>query len=453
MPFIPHTEEDIKEMLNTIGIESTEELFDEIPQNLRANGIEGLPESLNEMEITRLMSERAAQDQAGLCFIGAGAYEHHIPAPVWEIASRGEFMTAYTPYQAEASQGTLQTIYEYQTMMCNLMGMDVSNASLYDGASGLGEAALMAVRLNRKSKSKKILVPVTTHPTYRKTAVTVAGPQGLEFVEIPYDKANGCLDMKALKKHANSDITAVVIAQPNFFGVLEDVDAITNWAHKNGALVIAAVNPIAMAALKEPGSWGETGADIAIGDGQPLGAPLASGGPYFGFLCCKQEHMRTMPGRLIGKTIDTAGNEGYILTLAAREQHIRRAKATSNICSNQGLMVSAATIYMSLLGADGLQKVATASHINTEKLKQLLTSIDSVSAVFKSPTFHEFVIKLNKPAAEVLDKLSELGIQGGYDLTHEYPELGECILVCATETKTAADLDAYTNAMRQVEEK
>ena len=451
MPFIPHTEEDIKEMLNTIGIESTEELFDEIPQNLRANGIEGLPESLNEMEITRLMTERAAQDQAGLCFIGAGAYEHHIPAPVWEIASRGEFMTAYTPYQAEASQGTLQTIYEYQTMMCNLMGLDVSNASLYDGASGLGEAALMAVRLNRKSKSKKILVPITTHPTYRKTAVTVAGPQGLEFVEIPYDKTSGCLDMKALKKHARSDIAAVVIAQPNFFGVLEDVDAITNWAHKNGALVIAAVNPTAMAVLKEPGSWGETGADIAIGDGQPLGAPLASGGPYFGFLCCKQEHMRTMPGRLIGKTIDTDGNEGYILTLAAREQHIRRAKATSNICSNQGLMVSAATIYMSLLGADGLQKVAIASHDNTEKLKQLLTSIDGVSAVFKAPTFHEFVIKLNKPAAEVLDKLSELGIQAGYNLTHEYSELGECILVCATETKTAADLDAYANALRQVE--
>lgn len=451
MPFIPHTKQDIQEMLDTIGINSTEDLFDEIPSNLRANGLKEIPEALNEMEVARLMQELAAKDQAGLCFIGAGAYEHHIPAAVWEIAGRGEFMTAYTPYQAEASQGTLQTIYEYQTMITNLMGMDVSNASMYDGASALAEAALMAVRSNRKSKSKKILVPVAIHPTYRKTCHTMAGPEGLEFIEVPYDKTTGTLDMAALEKYAGEDITAVAIAQPNFFGCLEDVDAITNWAHTNGALVIAVVNPTAMALLKEPGKWGETGADIAVGDGQPLGAPLSSGGPYFGFMCCKQEQMRTMPGRIIGKTTDDKGNEGYVLNLQAREQHIRRAKATSNICSNQGLMVVAATIYMSLLGADGLQKTAIASHKNAMALKAKLAKIPGVETVFTAPNFHEFVIRLNKPVQQVLEELDKHGIQGGFNLTCSYPELGECLLVCATETKTPADLDAYATALSQVE--
>lgn len=451
MPFIPHTEQDIKTMLDTIGIKNTEALFDEIPQKLRVKGLPNIPSSLNEMEISRLMQELAAKNQSGSCFIGAGAYEHHIPAAVWEIASRGEFMTAYTPYQAEASQGTLQTIYEYQTMMVNLTGLDVSNASLYDGASALGEAALMAVRANRKSHSKKILIPTTVHPAYRKTATTIASPQGLEFIEIPYETKTGCLDIKALGKFSGEDITAVVIAQPNFFGVLEDVDAITNWAHQNGALVIAVVNPTSLTILKEPGKWGEKGADIAIGDGQPLGAPLASGGPYFGFMCCKQEHMRTMPGRIIGKTTDTEGNAGFVLNLQAREQHIRRSKATSNICTNQGLMVAAAAIYMSLLGADGLRKVALASLANTIELQKQLTAISGIESVFTGPTFHEVVLRLNKPVTKVLAALAKHGIQGGYNLTQDYPELGDCLLVCATETKTPEDIQAYAKAMQQVE--
>jgi glycine dehydrogenase subunit 1 len=451
MPFIPHTEEDIKMMFDTIGITNIDDLFDEIPKHFHVKDLQGLPESMNEIEISRLMHKHAAKDQAGLCFIGAGAYEHYIPAIVWEIIGRGEFMTAYTPYQAEASQGTLQAIYEYQTMMANLMGMDVSNASLYDGASALGETSLMAVRANRGSKSKKILVPVALHPSYRRTAKTIAGPQGVEFVEVPYDVKTGCMLTTELEKFSGQDVTAIVIAQPNFFGVLEDVDAITDWAHKQNALVIAVVNPIAMAILKEPGKWGGKGADIAIGDGQPLGIPLASGGPFFGFMCCKQDYLRTMPGRIIGRTTDSEGNEGFVLNLQAREQQIRRSKATSNICTNQALMATTATIYMSLMGAEGLRRVAIKSHLNAYSLKEQLTAINGVSSIFDTPIFDEFVLRLNKPVAKVLDMLAEHNIQGGYNLTSEYPKLGDCMLVCATETKTKEDLKTYAHALQKVE--
>jgi len=451
MPFIPHTEEDIKMMFDTIGINNIDDLFDEIPKHFHVKDLHGLPESMNEMEISRLMHKYAAKDQAGLCFIGAGAYEHYIPAIVWEIIGRGEFMTAYTPYQAEASQGTLQAIYEYQTMMANLMGMDVSNASLYDGASALGEASLMAVRANRSSKSKKILIPQALHHSCRKTAKTIASPQGVEFIEIPYDATTGCMSTTELEKFSGQDITAVVIAQPNFFGVLEDVDAITDWAHKQNALIVAVVNPIAMAILKEPGKWAEKGADIAVGDGQPLGMPLASGGPFFGFMCCKQDYLRTMPGRIIGRTTDSDGNEGFVLNLQAREQHIRRSKATSNICTNQALMATVATIYMSLMGAEGLRRVAIKSHLNAYSLKEQLTAINGVDNVFDAPIFDEFVLRLNKPVAKVLDMLAEHNIQGGYNLSSEYPKLGECILVCVTETKTKEDLKAYAHALQKVE--
>jgi glycine dehydrogenase subunit 1 len=450
MPFIPHTEQDVKEMLDFLKIKNVNDLFDEIPQKLKINGFSNIPEALNEMEISRLMRERAKKDMAGACFIGAGAYEHHIPAPIWEIAGRGEFMTAYTPYQAEASQGTLQTIYEYQTMMANLTGMDVSNASLYDGASGLGEAALMAVRANRGSKSGKILVPKAVHPTYRKVAKTTAGPQGVEFIEIPYCPQKGHTQISELEKYSGQDIAGVVVAQPNFFGVIEEVDKITDWAHKNKTLVIAIVNPIAISLLKDPGKWGENGADIVIGDGQPLGIPLSSGGPYFGFMCCKEEHMRSMPGRVIGKTLDTEGNVGFVLTLQAREQHIRRAKATSNICSNQALMATAATMYMSLLGAEGMRAVAINSHANANSLKTKLSDAKIIENVFSGPMFHEFVVRLKKPVSEVLASLADQGIQGGYDLSSDYPELGQCMLVCVTETKTEQDLQNYIQAMQKV---
>ncbi len=334
MPFIPHTDEDIQQMLDTIGVSSIDDLFDEIPASLRNDSLKIVPEQATEMEVSRLMHARAAQDGQPLCFMGAGAYDHHIPSAVWELTTRGEFYTAYTPYQAEASQGTLQLLYEYQTMMASLNGLDVSNASLYDGASALAEAVLMAVRANRKSKSKRILMPRTVHPDYRKTVTTIVAKQGITLELIDYDRKSGAVDAAALPADPG-DFAALVIPQPNFFGVLEDVDALTDWAHQHKALVIGVVNPIALAVLKPPGEWGTEGADIACGEGQPLGIPMSSGGPYYGFMCCKQVYVRQMPGRIIGRTVDLEGKPGFTLTLQAREQHIRRSKATSNICTNQ----------------------------------------------------------------------------------------------------------------------
>lgn len=446
MPFIPHTESDIAAMLASIGAPDIGTLFEEIPAALRSGKLTEVPDGMNEMQVTRLMTERAAQDAPLLNFIGAGAYEHHIPAAVWKIATRGEFYTAYTPYQAEASQGTLQVLYEYQTMMASLTGMDVSNASLYDGASGLAEAILMAVRSHKTSH--KILMPATVSPIYRSVAQGIVRLQGNELVEIPFDAETGTVDMKALQQHAGADIAALVIPQPNFFGALENVDELTDWAHAQNALVIALVNPTALALLKAPGQWGSRGADIAVGDGQPLGAPLSSGGPHFGFMCCKQALVRQMPGRIIGRTVDLDGKPGFALTLQAREQHIRRAKATSNICSNQGLMVTAATIYMALLGGDGLRRVAAASHENTSALAVQVSGIPGVKRAFHGPHFHELALHLNKPVAPVLASMQAQGILGGYDLSVHYPQLGHALLVCATETKTDGDLQRYTEALR-----
>ena len=391
-------------MLDTVGVSDIEQLFDEIPANLRSRPLQHIPPAMSEQEISRLMLQRAEQDGRPLCFIGAGSYEHHIPAAVWQIVTRGEFYSAYTPYQAEASQGTLQLIYEFQSMMTALMAMDVSNASLYDGGSALAEAVLMAIRANRKSKSQRVLVPTTVHPAYRDTARTIAGNQHIELLELPYDEQGGHVSMDSLADYEGEDIAALVIAQPNFFGVLEDVDALTDWAHRNGAMVIAVVNPVAMALLKPPGRWGEKGADIAVGEGQPLGVPLSSGGPYFGFMCSKQQHVRQMPGRLVGRTVDRDGRAGYTLTLQAREQHIRRSKATSNICTNQGLLVTAATIHMALLGGEGLRRVALACHANTRRLVEKLSSA-YLRPRFDRPCFHEVVMTSSLPLKRLLRPL------------------------------------------------
>lgn len=440
MPFIPHTEDDTREMLAAIGAASLDDLFDEIPKELLIDSLDGVPAALTEMEITRLMRERAAQDGAPSCFIGAGAYEHHIPTAVWDIATRGEFYSAYTPYQAEASQGTLQVIYEYQTMITELTGLDVSNASLYDGASGLAEAALMAVRSNRKAKSGRVLLAPGVNPTYEQVATAIAGSQNISFERLPADAVTG---NTAAELDAGDSPVAVVIQQPSFPGTLEDVDRLTDWAHENGALVIAVVNPVSLAVLKAPGSWGSAGADIACGEGQPLGVPLSSGGPYFGFMTCKQEYVRQMPGRIVGKTTDLDDKPGFALTLQAREQHIRRSKATSNICTNQGLMVTAATIYMSLLGFGGLQQVALRSQQNTTSLVNKLVALDGVERLYEGPYFHEVALRLSRPVADVLAELAERDILGGYDL-------GDALLVCATETKTEADIDAYVAAMADI---
>jgi glycine dehydrogenase subunit 1 len=445
MPFIPHTDEDVRAMLAAIGVDSVEALFDEIPASLKDVSLEGIPPGLDEMALMRLMRSRAAADGEYLNFIGAGAYEHHIPAAVWQVATRGEFYSSYTPYQAEASQGTLQLIYEYQTMMASLTGLDVTNASLYDGASALAEAVLMAVRAQKGAR--KVLVPRALDPRWREAARSIVRNQGIELTEIAYEARTGCLDMDALSRCKAGEHAALVIAQPNFFGALEAVDELVDWAHGKGLLAIAVVNPTALAMLEAPGNWGAKGADIALGDGQPLGVPLSGGGPYFGFLACRDALVRQMPGRIVGRTVDVDGRTGYTLTLQAREQHIRRSKATSNICTNQGLMVTAATIYMALLGPAGLADVARSSHANAVALRERLAAVKGVKRVFDAPAFHEFVVALPKPPEGVLRALRREGILGGLDLARLYPELGHAILVCATETKTASDLQRYADAL------
>ncbi|MBI0412791.1 MAG: aminomethyl-transferring glycine dehydrogenase subunit GcvPA [Nitrosospira sp.] len=446
MPFIPHTEEDISTMLASIGANTIEDLFDEIPLALKSGSLKALP-GLSEMEISRLMQDRAEVDGRYLNFIGAGAYEHHIPSAVWQITTRGEFYSSYTPYQAEASQGTLQLLYEYQTMMASLTGMDVSNASMYDGASALAEAALMAVRSHKSSR--RILIPTSLHPIYRRVVRAIVKNQGIEVIEIPYNLECGHTLVESLAPYAGQDIAALVIPQPNFFGVLEPVDALTDWAHANSALAIGVVNPMSLALLTPPGEWGSTGADVAVGEGQPLGIPLSSGGPYFGFMACKQALIRQMPGRIIGRTTDLNGNSGFVLTLQAREQHIRRSKATSNICTNQGLMVTAATIYMSLLGPEGLRRVATQSHANTLSLVEQLETLKGVKRIFSGDLFHETVVTLPAPVAGVLKTLKNHGVLAGLDLSEHYPELGNALLVCATETKIASDLEKYASHLAQ----
>ena len=385
-----------------------------------------------------------------VCFLGAGAYDHHIPAAVWQLAGRGEFYTAYTPYQAEASQGTLQLLYEYQSMMTALTAMDVSNASLYDGASALAEAVLMAVRGNRKSSSKRVLVPRSIHPAYRLTVHSIVCNQGIELLELPFDRDGGHTDPGVLEAYSGEDIAALVIPQPNFFGVLEEVDRLTDWARENSVFSIAVVNPLSLALLQPPGEWGTEGVDICCGEGQPLGAPLSSGGPYFGFLCCHKSLVRQMPGRIVGRTTDLDVKEGFTLTLQAREQHIRRSKATSNICTNQGLMVTAATIYMALQGGDGLRRTAAACHANCQELVAALTSIAGVEPMFNRPVFHEQVLRLPQPAEGLLRSLATHNILGGLDLSPDYPELGNAMLVCATEKRTQDEIAGYSEQMAQL---
>jgi len=447
VPYIPHTAEDVRAMLDRIGVGAIDDLFDEIPKALRIDALEGVPDALPEMDVARLAGARAAADGLPLNFIGAGAYEHHIPAPVWALVTRGEIYSAYTPYQAEASQGTLQIMYEYQSMIAGLNAMDVSNASLYEGASALAEACLMAVRAHRRSKSARILMPATVNPAWRQVARAITEGQGLKLEAVPYDAATGRIDPKSLEQFAGEDITAIVVPQPNFFGQLEDADALTRWARANGALIIAAVNPVSLALLAPPGEWGDGGADIACGDAQPFGVPLSSGGPYVGFMACRMEHVRQMPGRIAGRTVDTEGTPGFTLTLQAREQHIRRAKATSNICTNQGLLMTAATIHLALLGPAGLARVARACIARTNDLVAALGQLHGVRAAFAGPRFHEAVLKIDRPVAPLLESLASEAIVGGFDLSRDYPELGDALLVCATETRTRADIETYARAL------
>ncbi len=449
MPYIPHTQSDVESMLETIGVDSIDELFDEIPAGLADEHVSALSAGLPELDMLQMLQERASLDEGNVCFVGAGCYDHHIPAAVWDIASRGEFLTAYTPYQAEASQGTLQLIYEYQSMMTQLTEMDVSNASVYDGASGLAEAVLMAVRSNKTNKSGKVLYAESLNPDYLSTAETIVSSQGIQLEPI----AIGDQGIVTIEDSINSEAAAVVIQQPNFFGRLELVDQITNWAHSQGALVIAVVNPTSLGILKAPGSWGDHGVDIVCGDGQPLGVPMSSGGPSFGFICCKSKYVRQIPGRVVGRTEDLDGRIGYTLTLQAREQHIRRGKATSNICTNQGLLVTAGTIYMSLMGAQGLKETAIKSHQNCNYLRNKLLEVPGVEDMFCGPVFHEFAIGLPIKSAGLVDAMTEEGILAGlalasFDIWED--KYANALLIAVTEKRTKREMDKYVDVFSRV---
>jgi glycine dehydrogenase subunit 1 len=454
MPFIPHTQEDVEQMLSEIGVSDIDSLFDEISQGLTNERLDQVPKGMSELEMLQHMALRAEQDQGYTCFLGGGSYDHHIPSAVWDLTTRGEFMTAYTPYQAEASQGTLQLIYEYQSMIVALTGMEVSNASVYDGASGLAEAVLMAVRANKKNKTGKVLIAQTVHPHYSQTTRNIVQNQRVEIQALPLH-GDGLVDASDISvAPAGEAPAAIVIQQPNFFGLMEDVDALTNWGHKHNALVIAVVNPMSLGILKPPSEWGDNGADIVCGDGQPFGVPMASGGPSFGFISSRKAFMRQLPGRIIGRTEDLDGRVGYALTLQAREQHIRRGKATSNICTNQGLLVTAGTIYMSLMGPQGIRETAITCHRKAVELQQRLLQIKGIKAFFPGAFFHEFALRLPVPATDVVqammtkDFLPGLVLEEFDDGSIEGAEYG--LLVAVTEKRTAGEIDKYVQMLSEI---
>ena len=450
MAYSALTSHDIELMLQTVGVSSIDDLFADIPASLREKAQLNLGAPLSEMETRRAMQSLARKntnsDDAAI-FIGAGSYDHFIPAVVPAITSRGEFMTAYTPYQAEVSQGTLQVIYEFQTLLCQLTAMEMANASLYDGATALAEAVIMAQAV---TKRRKILMPQTVSPLYRRVVETYTQGLPLEIIDIEYSKvqgSNGVVNLEAVRAQLNNEVAAVVVQSPNFFGNVEDVRALSEMAHENGALLIHVFNPHTLGVLETPGSLG---ADIAVGEGQPLGIAMSFGGPYVGLFCCKKQHARFAPGRLVGQTSDEQGRSGYTLTLQTRVQHIRRDKATSNICSNQALCALAATVYLGALGPSGLRDAATQSHAKAHYLAQKLCEIDGVSLAFSSPFFHEFAIKLPKSVKEVNARMIEYSMLGGLDLSRDFDELKNTMLLCCTEKRARAEIDHFVSAFQMI---
>ncbi len=437
--FIPHTPEDKKEMLQAIGFRSVEELFAHIPPALRYPAFD-LPAALDENALTVHMQQLAAKNKPLLHFIGAGCEEHFIPAAVNALSSRGEFLTAYTPYQAEASQGTLQTIYEFQSCICELFDMDVCSASHYDGATALAEACAAALRVNNKSK---ILYSAGLHPHYKEVLKTyLKHVPGLQLEEVPLQ--NGTVDLNALKEKLTPQVSCFAVAGPNFLGQLEPLEDISALVHGAGALLVSVAKPLALGVLHTPGQYG---ADFAVAEGQTLGNAMNFGGPGLGIFTCKKEYMRQVPGRIVGIAKDKAGKRSFVLTLQAREQHIRRERAASNICSNQALCALNAVIYLTLLGYAGLREVAELNLEKAHTLKDMLVA-DGHKLKFDGLFFNEFVLELNTPAKQVIKKLAKKGIAAGFDLGTVRKEWKNCLLVCVTETKTRADLEKYVQAMR-----
>lgn len=432
--YIPITEDDEKKMLEQIGVNSIDDLFSDIPEEIKLNRKLNLPKPMSEIELKRYFEGLSRKNGTDcLCFRGAGSYQHYIPSVVEHMISRSEFYTAYTPYQPEISQGVLQAIFEYQTYICELTGMDVSNASVYDGATAAAEAAFMAVNITGKSK---ILISMTVNPEIRKVVKTYCKAAGIEVIEAGYE--DGLTDVKDVKSRLDGETAALVVQSPNFFGCLESCKELFELASSAGALSIMSADPISLGILKSPS---ELGADIAVGDGQPLGNPLNFGGPYLGYMAVHEKLMRRLPGRIVGETVDRDGKRGFVLTLQAREQHIRREKAASNICSNQALNALAAAVYLSVAGKNGIREIAELCQKKSLYAMQRITGITGSSLAFDKPFFREFVIKTGIPADRMNTVLLEEGIIGGYEVQKEYPELENHLLFCVTETKTRDDID------------
>ena len=441
-PYIPATHEDEQKMLKACNVSSIDDLFSDIPDDLKLNRDLNLDESKSELEVSEIITKMADKNIDDLtCFLGAGAYDHYIPSLIKSITSRSEFYTAYTPYQAEISQGTLQSIFEFQSMIAEITKMDIANASMYDGATAAVEACIMAVG---KTRRNKIVVPKTVHPETRQILKTYLQFKDVEVVEVDYDREYGTTDLNKLKEVVGEETACILVQNPNFFGVIEDVDEIGSIARDNKAMYVMSVNPITLSILKSPG---EVGADIAVGDAQPLGNSLNFGGPYVGFLAIKSGLIRKMPGRVVGQTVDADGKRCYALTLQTREQHVRREKATSNICSNQGLNALIASIYLATMGKKGYQEVAMQNMQKSHYAYKKFDESKNFEPVFKGKFFNEFVVKSPMPVEELNEKLLENKILGGYDLGKDYEELKGCVLMCVTEKRTAKEIDNLVNLM------
>lgn len=444
MSYVPHTEQDRKRMLETVGVGSIEDLFADIPQKLRNPHID-LPPPLSELELLEHLSDLESMNRhpvrRGNYFIGGGAYNHHIPAAIEELCGRSEFYTAYTPYQAEISQGMLQAIFEYQTAIARITGMDVSNASLYDGGTAIYEACVMAVNQTRR---KRVVFDSSLNPHYRQVLAGYGKNALIDTGEIPYSVEPGGNE-SALAAELDGQTAAVIVQYPDFFGRISDFSALAQKAHDNKSLLIMVCNPLALGVLKTPG---EMGADIVVGDAQPLGMPLSYGGPYLGYITCREALLRRLPGRIVGQTVDREGKRGFVLTLQAREQHIKRERAASNICSNQALCALRALAYVTIMGKSGFRQVSELCLQKAAYARKKLGEVEGAEVVFAGAHYNEFVLRLRKP---VLDLFRQLGhsFEPGIRLNRWYPEMSDCILVAVTELNRAHDIDRYALRLRE----
>jgi len=440
MPFIANTPEEQREMLDVIGVETIEDLFRDIPTELRCDELD-LPDGKGELDVRRRISRLADHNTTNqISFLGGGFYDHFIPAALEALVTQSQFYTAYTPYQPEMSQGTLQAIYEFQSAICRLTDMEVANASLYDGGTAIYEAIMMAMRVTGRNK---ILIDATVNPIYRTMIRSYTLNLGIELIEI--ESTGGLADRELIAKEIDKQTAAVIVQNPNFFGCIDDFTDLADMIHEVKGLLITSTYPISLAMLKTPG---EMGADIAVGEGQSLGMPISFGGPYLGFMSTRKKHMRKMPGRIVGRTVDAQDRDGFVLTLQAREQHIRREKATSNICTNQGLCALTALVYLSLMGKQGLVDIAETCASRAEYAKERLSAIKGIDIRFPDrPTFNEFVVTLPFSAEKVIRGLFHRNIAAGFPLGRYFPDMGNCLLLSVTEKRTRADIDYLAHTL------